>query len=245
MRNPVTAPTEGAGAEPKNRLFAALPDEYLRSLRPHLKSVSLAPDSVLYDLSQPLTRLHFVESGVASLLTAVDNRAIGVAMVGREGIVEVHALLGGDSALAQCEVLVPGSALAVEVSAFQDALRASPELRAACESYTRALFAQILQAVPCNRLHSAEQRCARWLLTCADRTVSDTFELARRGLARMLGVAPPTLSIVIRKLQSGRLICCRRNAITVLDRHGLETVACECYRIVRRRCEGLPICDLN
>jgi hypothetical protein len=32
-----------------------------------------------------------------------------------------------------------------------------------------------------------EQRCARWLLMCADRTEDDTFELAPEGLGEMLG----------------------------------------------------------
>ena len=38
--------------------------------------------------------------------------------------------------------------------------------------------------------------------------------------------------------QAGR-IGCLRDAITVLDRRGLEAAACECYRIVRDRYERL------
>ena len=152
---------------------------------------------------------------------------------------DVHTLLLGGETLGRCQVLVPGMALVVEVSWFRDALGRSPKLRAACQAYTRALLVQILQAVPCNRLHTVEQRCARWLLMCADRTEGDTFEIARQGLAQMLGVAQPTL-IVVRKLQSEGLIECRRSAITVVDRQGLETAACECYRIVRNRYRRLP-----
>ena len=103
-----------------------------------------------------------------------------------------------------------------------------------------ALLVQILQAVPCNKLHTVEQRCARWLLMCADRTEGDTFEIARKGLAQMLGVAQPTLTIVARKLQSEGVICHRRSAITVVDRRGLEAAACECYRIIRERYRQLP-----
>ena len=95
-------------------------------------------------------------------------------------------------------------------------------------------------AVACNRSHTVEQRCARWLLMCADRTEDDTFELAREGLAQMLGVAQPTLTIIARKLQNDGLICYRRNAITIVDRRGLEAVACECYRIVRNHYRRLP-----
>lgn len=51
----------------------------------------------------------------------------------------------------------------------------------------------------------------------------------------MLGVAQSTLNGVARKLQNDRLIRYRRSAITVLDRRGLETAACECYGMVRNR----------
>jgi CRP-like cAMP-binding protein len=224
----------GRGLEPRNRLLTALSNRDFLRLQPHLEEVSLPRGSVLFDVKEPLARLYFMETGVAAFLTTLENRAIGVAAVGREGAVDVHTLLlGGETSLIRSQVLVPGSALVVEVSSFRDALDTSPQLRAACEAYTRALLVQMLQAVPCNKLHTVEQRCARWLLMCADRTDGDTFEIPRRGLAEMLGVAQPTLTIVIRKLQSEGLIWYRRSAITVVARQGLENVACECYRIVR------------
>ena len=230
------------GLEPRNRLLAAvLSGRDLLDLRLHLEAVPLARGSVLFDTDEPLTRIYFMETGVTALLTTLENRAVGVATVGQEGVVDVHTLLlGGETSLGRCQVLVPGMALVVEVSWFRDALGRSPKLRAACQAYTRALLVQILQAVPCNRLHTVEQRCARWLLMCADRTEGDTFEVARQGLAQMLGVAQPTLTIVARKLQSEGLIRFRRSAITVVDRRGLETAACECYRIVRNRYRRLP-----
>jgi hypothetical protein len=67
---------------------------------------------------------------------------------------------------ARFQVLVPGSALTTEVAAVRSALRQSPKLRTAREAPTRALAVQMLQAFPCNRLHTVEQRCARWLLMC-------------------------------------------------------------------------------
>lgn len=241
MPNLVAQPTEGGGWESKNRLLATLADGDFRKLQPHLEAVPLARGSVLYDADEPLTRVHFVESGVASLVTTLENRVtIGVATVGREGVVGVATLLlGGATALGRCQVLVPGSALTMEVSAFRNALRQGTQLRRACQAYTRALLVQLLQAVPCNRIHTAEQRCARWLLMCADRTENDKFELTQEYLAEMLGVPQPTVTAIVRKLQSAGLIDRRRSAIAVVDRRGLETAACECYRIVRDRCQLL------
>jgi CRP-like cAMP-binding protein len=238
----VPAPMPSRGLEPRNRLLGTvLSGRDFLSFRPHLEATPLSRGSVLFDTDETLTRVYFIETGVAALLTTLENRALGVATVGREGAVDVHTLLlGGETSLGRCQVLVPGLALVVEVSRFRDVLDRSPKLRAVCEAYTRALLVQILHAVPCNKLHTVEQRCARWLLMCADRTDGETFEVARQALAQMLGVAQPTLTIVARKLQSEGLIWCRRSAITVVDRRGLETAACECYRIVRSRYRRLP-----
>jgi CRP-like cAMP-binding protein len=238
MLNCVAALRDSQGFEPHNRLLAALSGRDLQSLQPHIDAVPLARGSVLFEAGESLTRVCFVESGVISLRTAFDNRvAVGV---GREGAVGVGSLLlGGDTAVGRYQVLVPGSALTMEAPAFRRALGQRPKLRMACEAGTRARLVQLLQAVPCSRLHTVEQRCARWMLMCADRTEDDTFELTQECLAEMLGVPDSTWTTVVGSLQQAGLITYRRDTITVLDRRGLEATACECYRIVRDRCERL------
>ena len=241
MSDRVVAPRDSNGCEPSNWLLAALPGKSLSSFQAHLEAGPLARGSVLFEIDEPVTRVYLVETGVVSLLTAFDNKVtVGAATVGREGAVGVTSLLlGGDTALGSYQVLVPGSALTIEVPAFRSALRQSPTLRTACAAHTRALLVQMLQAGPCNRLHTVEQRCARWLLTCADRTEDDTFELTQTSLAKMLAVPQSTMTAVGGTLQQARLVHYRRNTITVLDRRGLEAAACECYRIVRDRCRRL------
>jgi CRP-like cAMP-binding protein len=120
-------------------------------------------------------------------------------------------------------------------------LRQSPELCTTCEDYARSFVANLLQNVACNAAHSVEQRCARCLLMCGDHTEDDTFELTQEYLSEMLGVRRSTVTIVASALQQAGLIRYRRGAITVLDRRGLETVACECYRIVRDGYEESPV----
>jgi CRP-like cAMP-binding protein len=237
----VATPRDSKGFEPHNRLLAALPGRDLQSLQPHIEAAPLARGSVLFEVGEPLTQVYFVETGVVSLLTASENRAtVGVALVGREGAVGVSSLLlGGDTALGRYQVLVPGSALTMEVPAFRRALRQSPKLRMACEPCARALLVQSLQAVPCTRLHTVEQRCARWLLMCADRTEDERFELTQEHLAEMLGVPQSTVNAIAGTLQQAGLIRYDRDAIMMCDRRGLEAAACECYRIVRDRCERL------
>jgi hypothetical protein len=176
----------------------------------------------LCDAEEPLKRVYFVEAGIVSLVTVFEDGTMPeMATVGREGMVCIGALLGGEHPLGRYVVLVPGFALAMEASEFQGSLRETPELRAACEAYAQAFVSHLLLNVACNAAHSVEQWCARWLLMCADRTEDET-------------VKP-----VAGTLQQAGLIRHHGDAITVCERRGLETAACECYRIVRDRCERL------
>jgi CRP-like cAMP-binding protein len=222
-----------------NRLLAVLPDSELLRLQPHLQAVPLAPGRVLFDAHERAERVYFPDSGVCSLAATFEDRVtMGVATAGREGVVgAAPLLLGGATTIGRSRVLVPGSARTVEVSAFQRALSSSSKFRAACEAYTRALLVQILQAVPCSRLHTVVQRCARWLLMCSDRADGDKVEVTGGCLAEMLGVPPSRVKVVARKMEKPGLICDCQGAITVLDRPGLETATCGCYWILRK-CNG-------
>ena len=54
---------------------------------------------------------------------------------------------------------------------------------------------QLAQNVACNRLHTTEERAARWLLMTADRVGSGRFPLTQEFLAQMLGVRRATVSL--------------------------------------------------
>jgi CRP-like cAMP-binding protein len=219
---------------PRNRLLAALPEEALCSLRPHLRTVHLARGSVLCEADERLRRIYFPEAGAVSLVTVFeDGTTAEMATVGREGVVGIGALLGGEHAFGRHVVPVPGSALAVEPARFRSALSENRALRTACENYAQAFLAHLLQNVACNAVHRVDQRCARWLLMCDDRAQGTTFSLTQEHLAEMLGVRRSTVTLVAGTLQREGLIHYRRGAITVLDRRALETTACECYQIVR------------
>jgi CRP-like cAMP-binding protein len=233
MRERIAVLTDNVSGNPRNGLLAALAPEVLSNLLPHLKPVSLPRDRVLYDAEDPLKRVYFAEAGIVSMVTVFeDGTTPEMATVGREGMVCIGAILGGEHALGRYVVLVPGFALAMEASEFQGALRETPELRAACEAYAQAFVSHLLQNVACNAAHSVEQWCARWLLMCHDQAEHDTFELAQEYLAEMFGV-PGSTWTAVGSLQQAGLIHYRRGAIKVLDRLGLEAAACECYRIVR------------
>jgi CRP-like cAMP-binding protein len=225
---------------PSNRLLAGLPPQDLCHLRPHLEPVALLRGEVLFEVGERLKRAYFVEAGVVALVVVFENGTTAVsAIVGREGMVGVGALLGSHAALGRHLVQVNGSALTMEVSRLRDALRESPRLRAACQAYATAIFGQVLQTIACHSVHTMEERCARWLLLVHDRSNGDTLALTQAFLAQMLGVHRSTAAAVTRTLQRAGLIRYCLGDIRVLDRAGLESAACECYGIDRDRYQGL------
>jgi hypothetical protein len=59
--------------------------------------------------------------------------------------------------------------------ALREEVRHGTELAQILGRYTQALFTLVAQSSACNRKHSIEQRCARWLLMTHDRVGSDSL----------------------------------------------------------------------
>ena len=54
----------------------------------------------------------------------------------------------------------------------------------------------------------------------------------------MLGVRRTTVTLVARQLEQAGLIQNHWGRIVIIDREGLEDVACECYAIIRDQTNG-------
>ena len=94
----------------------------------------------------------------------------------------------------------------------------------------------------CNRVHNIEERLARWLLLCQDRTTLNRLPLTHEFFANA-GHRRATVSLAAEILQRSKLIVYSRGKVDILDRKGLEAAACECYETVRAedaRLEALP-----
>src|ERR1700737_4872588 len=92
---------------------------------------------------------------------------------------------------------------------------------------------QLTRTAGCNRLHSVEERCARWLLMGRERVGRDTFPLTHEGLASLLGVRRASVTEAAGVLQGQGIIEYHRGSITILDPQRLEAAACEDYRLSR------------
>lgn len=223
-----------------NRRLAALDPGDAKRLRPHIEDVTLQRHQVLYEPNGPIARAYFPHDGVISLLTVLSHGpSVESAMIGREGMVGLPLVAHHNHSPSRAVVQMPGRAAAIVAERLQRAIQESASLRALLGRYMHAFMAQVAQSVACNAVHAAEQRLARWLLGAAERSPSAPIPLTHEFLAEMLGVGRPTVTLVARQLQGAGLIDYRRGSITVTDRRGLESAACECHRTVQRVYEDL------
>ena len=201
-----------------------------------LDPVSLSLKQILYPVGAPLDHVYFIEQGIASVLTRMaDGASIEVGMIGTEGIVGLPALLGSDVSDQHIIVQVSGTAQRMDADLCRSAFDGSTAVRRAALRFTDMLLALGGQTAACNRLHSTEQRFARWLLMARTRLDSDVIPMTHEFLSTMLGVRRTGVTEVATKLRRAGLIRYHHGEITILDREALEATACECHLIDRRR----------
>jgi CRP-like cAMP-binding protein len=224
----------------KNRLLASLSPMDFARLSPQLTLVEMEKGRLLCDPGDPIDTVYFPHDCVVSLMTLMENgAAIESATIGREGAFGLMAAIAPRQSMSRAIVQVPGRASKIAATHLAEAVRQAPELAALIDRHNDALFGHAIQSVACNALHSVEARFCRWLLSCRDRIDSNTVSLTQEFLADMLGVQRTTVTAVAGSLQTKGLIRYRRGVVDILDRAGLEAIACECYESVRKTYERL------
>jgi CRP-like cAMP-binding protein len=158
---------------------------------------------------------------------------LAIGLVGHEGMVGIPLALGIDVSSARALVQEPGTAMRMESAFFREELLRSKPLQEGLHRYKHALVGQIAQSVACNQFHPVQARLARYLLTTGDRARRKELRLTHEFLADMLGVRRAGVTLAALALQKRRLIEYRRGKVTLLDRRGLNALACVCYRIVK------------
>ena len=214
-----------------NQLLRALSAADYALIVPHLRRVTLGVGERISDSHARTRHVFFPETAVLSLIIIMaDGAAVEAATVGNEGVVGLAAFLGDGAMTTRCLAQIGGDAQRLPVVTLVRALAESPALGVLLRRYTQAFINQLAQSVACNRLHTIDQRCARWLLMTHDRVGGgDSFDLTQEFLSYMLGVRREGVSGASRTLQQLGIINYRRGHISVLDRPALERAACECY----------------
>jgi len=223
----------------QNHLLAALPAEIFERLSPHLELVSLPLGEVLCEAGGQLQYAYFPTTAILSLHYIMEDGASAeIAGVGNEGMLGVALFMGGGTTPSQATVQTGGLGYRLSGRLLMEEFNRTGGRRAGALQklllrYTQALMTQMSQTAVCNRHHSVEQQLCRWLLLTLDRLPSNELTMTQELIAGMLGVRREGITETAGNLQRAGLISYRRGHISVLDRSGLESHACECYNVVK------------
>ena len=213
-----------------NKIINGLPNQTSDKILKICDTIDLHFGTVLCEADKPLEWVYFPLTSFISLVTTLhDHQPLEMGLIGNEGMLGASLILGVDRAPLRAIVQGNGTALRMRTKQFYAALDDCPHLATRINHYIYVMIAQLAQVAACTHFHEIEPRLARWLLMTHDRAHNNHFHLTQEFLASMLGVRRSGITIAAGILQTKKLIHYSRGEIHILDRQGLEKIACECY----------------
>lgn len=200
-----------------------------------LEVISLTQGEILHRPGEPIEYVYFPLSCLLSITITMQNGATAeTGLAGNRGMVGINAVMEG-SATTQTTYIVqiPGQSVRLAASILRQKFNEDKALQNILLRYTQAFIAQVSQTTACNRLHTLEQRFARWLLESHDRVGSDSLPLTQELVACMLGVRRAGVSQAAQKFQENGSIRYTRGRVQIQDLGLLKTHACECFDCIK------------
>ncbi|MEH2273864.1 MAG: Crp/Fnr family transcriptional regulator [Nostoc sp.] len=217
-----------------NKLLAALPASDYERLLPHIKYVPLAFNQIIYKPGEPITHVYFPYHSVISIVTTMqDGSTVEAGLVSSEGMVGIPVILGGDTTTTKAIVQIGDGATQIDTDVLKSEFNRGGALQSLLLRYVQAQCTELGQGLACNRLHTIEERLARWLLTVTDRLESKDFLLTQEFIAQMLGVRRSGVTLAASTLNRAGIISYNRGRINILNRGILEDTSCECYQVIK------------
>jgi CRP-like cAMP-binding protein len=224
----------------KNLLLASLSEGDAAAIQPHLASVHLEHQKVLFEAGDPIRNAYFPEGAIISLVVGLSTgEMVEAAMVGRDGVVGASSALDGRISLSRAIVQISGDSLVCDVGALKGAALQSHSFLSTLIRHEQTVYAQAQQSTACLAAHDVEARLCRWLLRARDLSGDDVLLFTQEFLAEMLGVRRNSVTTVAHTLQRAGMIKYARGKIQVLDVEGLRETTCECYETVNSHYQAL------
>lgn len=216
----------------RNRLLSLMSPEDFGAIEAQLEFVKLAKGHVIIEPGASFSHVYFLESGVGSIVVrSPEGQQVEAGLFGVDGFTPVEAVLGSDTTPHRIIIQVADDAWRLPVQALRHAVDTRPAMRALLLRYVLALTTQSAFTALSNAMHPVEERLARWVLMCDDRTDTSEMALTHEFLSIMLGVRRPSVTTALHVLEGNGFIRAERGSITVVNRRGLEEYAGDAYGV--------------
>lgn len=218
----------------RNYLLNALPPDAIERLRPNIEPFDAYLGRNLYRPNEPIEHVYFPDNSMASIVANTESgHTTEIGVIGCEGAVGLEVIMGSTTSPNESMIQIADGAYRICSKALIAEFEESAATRRVFLAFVNKFLIQVSQTTLCNRLHSVDERLARWLLMSDDRVESEHLKLTQEFLAIMLGVTRVSVTHSANNLQSAGFIKYSRGRITMVDRDGLENFVCECYAIVK------------
>jgi CRP-like cAMP-binding protein len=214
-----------------NLLLRALSEADYALLEPHLERAKLSVRDSLYERNQPIDRVHFLEGGVASIVSEQEGgEQVEVGLYGREGMSGSPVLLDSEQSPHGSMIQVDGTtSLSMPSERLMEACEQSFSLHKLLLRFVQSLNVQAALTAASNAHYALPERLARWLLMCHDRVDDDQIELTHDFISMMLAVRRSGVTVTLHTLEATGSIRAMRGLVTITNRARLEEIAGDAY----------------
>lgn len=209
-------------------------------LAPDLEPFQAKRATILLRPGEPAGHAVFLSSGIGSLIAkSPEGLRVEAGLFGRDGFAPTNFALDDDQSPFNGTFQVPGDGYRIAAGWLRAALEASATLRSILGRYALALAAQAAFTALSNAVHPVEERLARWLLMCDDRSDAGEFSVTHELMSIMLAVRRPSVTTALHVLEGNGFIRSERGLVVIRDRGALEASAGDAYGKPEREYERL------
>jgi CRP-like cAMP-binding protein len=217
-----------------NQILSMLPAKEYGQMLSLLEPVSFTFGEILYQPSDLIENVYFPISGIVSLLSSSErNTQMSIAMIGREGIIGLPAFHRIGVLGYQAVVTIEGSALKMKTIDFLDSCESGGVLHGLLQRYANLTITRMSQLLVCSRFHPIESQTVCWLLMTHDRIQQNELPVRQADTAKLLGMRREAITLIMGKLRKQQLISYKHGLLTIVNRAGIEAIACPCYGIIK------------
>lgn len=219
----------------RNELFDRLGRQAAGRLVSAGRRVVYAMGDTLWVDGDAVTHVLFIERGLVSLQWGdVDGGTADVDMIGAEGALGLAEALAGARFEFGVRAELPTEGVLVPAEALRELVEGDPAALKTFWAYTTEAQGRMRRGVGCASRHSARMRLADYLVSVDASAPYGRLRITQEMLAGALGVYRTTVTALLAQFADEALITAGRGWLMIVNRKGLERVACGCRRLEHR-----------